>query len=750
MRHFISDLFHAFRQWRARPALWAAIVLTLSLGIGANTAVFSAINSLLLQPLPFRDAERLVMVYNSYPKNDLKYAGTSIPDYLDRKSHAPSFEDLAALNEFSLNLTLNQVPERLTATRTTPSLFSVLQASAAFGRVLQDSDALVGAPPVVVLSHGLWQRLYGNDRSVLGRELVLSGRNYQIVGVMPEGFAFPDTSRQLYVPWAFEANQMTDEERGNEYSMSIGRLKTGATVAGANAEMDLLVQRVMQRAPDFRAFYESSGFTGRAEPLQQFFAGDLAGVLALLQAATLFVLLIAAANVANLLLAQGLARRREFSVRSAMGAGRAQLFRQVVAEALLASLAGAALGLLVAHACLLLVGGQLLQSPGGSLLAPAINGKVMGFALGISVLVAVLISVLPALVVSGHSLVHGLKDGGNGQTSGRFTQLSRSGLVVLQLALSVALLIGAGLLLRSFARLNEVQPGFERQNLYSAALVLNGDRYAELPEAQRFFTNALADIRALPGIEKVGMIEGLPFSDMAAGTGTFRIGGETYDAGHVPPHAYQRIIDEGYVSAAGVPLLRGRNFSASDREGTTPVALIDQLLADKHFPGQDPIGKLLTRGDPSDSETVWFTVIGVVGTVKVNDLGAEIRKETMYLPLRQVPTRVGAIIVRSSLARDELSNRIRAVLKRLDPGQPIFDIRTMQERIDASLGPRRAPMQLLLGFAAIALVLATVGIYAVLAFLVGQRAGEIGVRIAMGARRGAILLMVLNKAPTLC
>ena len=747
MTKIFADLRQATRQMRARPGLWLAIILTLALGIGANTAVFSVVNRMLLQPLGFQDADRLVMVYNTYPNNDLKFAGTSVPDYLDRKEGAPAFESIAMLNQDFLSLNRGDTPERLLATRTTPSLFTVLKSNAAIGRTLNDIDAEPGALPVTVLSHNLWQRLYAGDASVLGKDLVLNGRNVRIVGIMPQGFAFPDQDRELYVPMIFKPEQKTDDERGNENSISIARLAPGANIESANAQMKVLVDRVSTRLPDYKEFYESSGFGGRAEYLQPFFVGELRSMITLLQAATLLVLLIAAANVANLLLAQGLARRREFAVRAAIGAGRRQLFRQLVAEALLASLAGAVLGLLVAKACLLLMGGQLTQRMGGSLLLPGLDLQVLAFSLALALAVAVLIAIVPAVVVS-HSLASGLRDGGRGNTGSRLTQMSRSSLVVMQLSLSVALLIGAGLLLRSFARLSDVDPGFKAEGLYSAALILGREQYPEAPERARFYESALRDVRALPGVNSAGLISGLPFTQMASAGASFSIQGEVYDASHPMPHAYQRVIDEGYVDAAGVPLIAGRNFNSMDRSNTAPVAIVDKVFADKHFAGMDPIGKQITFGsqnllpDGSAPEVRWLTIVGVVGAVKANDLGASERKETMYLPLQQDAPAFVAIVIRSNLAPAVLSSQVREVLKKIDPGLPLFDIKTMHERISDSLGPRRAPMQLLLVFAGVALLLATVGIYAVLAFLVGQRTGEIGVRVAIGACRNDIMQMI--------
>ena len=637
---------------------------------------------------------------------------------------------------------------------TTPIRFTVLKASAALGRTLLTSDTEAGAVPVTVLSHVLWRRLYGNDPSVLGKDIVLNGRNVRIVGIMPAGFAFPDQDRELYVPMIFTPAQKTDDERGNENAISIARLAPGASIESANAQMKVLVDRVSARLPDFKEFYESSGFGGRAEYLQPFFVGELRSMITLLQAATLLVLLIAAANVANLLLAQGLARRREFAVRAAIGAGRSQLFRQLIAEALLASFAGAALGLLVAKACLLLMGGQLTQRMGGSLLLPGLDAQVVVFSLASALVVAVLIAIVPTVVVN-HSLVSGLGDGGRGNTGSRLTQMSRSSLVVMQLSLSVALLIGAGLLLRSFARLSDVDPGFKADGLYSAALILGREHYPDAPERARFYVSALRDVRALPGVSSAGLISGLPFTQMAAAGASFSIKGAVYDASHPMPHAYQRVIDEGYVEAAGVPLIAGRNFNSADRANTTPVAIVDKIFADKHFAGVDPIGKQITFGsenllaDGSAPQVRWMTIVGVVGSVKANDLGVSEVKETMYLALQQDAPAFVAIVIRSNLAPAALSSQVRGVLKKIDPGLPLFDIKTMHERISDSLGPRRAPMQLLLVFAGVALLLATVGIYAVLAFLVGQRTGEIGLRVAIGAQLNDIMQMIFTHSAKL-
>jgi predicted permease len=743
MHNVLSIFWQAFRQMRSRKGLWCAVVITLALGIGANTAVFSVVNRMLVQPLPFPDAKRLVMVYNTYPKNDLVFAGTSIPDYLDRKDGAPSFAGLAMFTKDFMSFNAGDAPERLLATRTTPSLFTVLKSRAALGRTLIDADALEGAAPVVVLSHRFWQRVYAGDSSVLGKDLKLSGRNYSIVGVMPAEFAFPDRDRELYVPMMFSAREKSDAERGNEYSTSIGRLKPGASIASANAEMKVLIDRIMARSPEAKAFYEASGFGGRAEFLQTFYVGELAGLLRLLQAATLLVLLIAVANVANLLLAQGLARRREFSVRAAIGAGRLQLFRQLMAEALLAAIAGATLGLLVAKACLMLMGAQLTQRTGGSLLQPALDAPVLLFTLVIAIVVALLVSLIPAFVVQ-RSVTLGLRDGGHGSTAGKLTQLSRASLVIMQLTLSVALLIGAGLLLRSFERLSAVDPGFRAEGLYSAAVVLGAQQYPEATQRANFYEATLRGIRAIPGVSNAGITIGLPFTPMASAGASFRIKGEVYDATRTPPHAFQRVIDAGYLDAAKVPLLMGRNFSASDRADSAPVVLIDKIFADKHFAGQNPIGKQVTRGDSRDPSTAWSTVIGVVGAVKSSDLSADVRKETLYAPLLQTPGDFVSIVIRSDLAAAVLSQNVRQVLQKIDPGLPLFDIQSMQSRISASLGPKRAPMQLLVVFAGVALLLAAVGTYAVLAFLVGQRSGEIGLRVAIGAVRGDILRMVLG------
>ena len=416
-------------------------------------------------------------------------------------------------------------------------------------------------------------------------------------------------------------------------------------------------------------------------------------------------------------------------------------------------MSGAALGLLVAKACLWLMGGQLTQRMGGSLLLPTLDPQVLAFSFVLALVVALLIAVIPAVVVN-HSLAAGLRDGGRGNTGSRLTQMSRSSLVVMQLSLSVALLIGAGLLLRSFARLSDVDPGFKADGLYSATLILGNEHYPSATARVQFYDSALRGIRTLPGVRSAGLISGLPFTEMASAGASFSIKNEVYDASHPMPHAYRRVIDDAYIDTAKVPLIAGRNFNSTDRSTTAPVVIVDKIFADKHFAGIDPIGKQITFGASAPdangvSQTRWMTIVGVVGAVKSSDLGLSERKETLYLTLQQNAPMYVAIVIRSNLAAGALSSQVRGVLKKIDPGLPLFDIKTMHERINDSLGPRRAPMQLLLVFAGVALLLATVGIYAVLAFLVGQRTGEIGLRVAVGACSNDIMQLIFKHSAKL-
>lgn len=736
MEILLKDVRYGFRGLVKHPSFTAIVIVTLALGIGASTAIFSVVNSVVLRPLPYSHADRIVAIQELNPAG--KRVQVTAANFYDWQQQNTVFEHLAAIKSTTSNLAMADQAERVDVAQTSANFFGVFGVEPHLGRLFIPADEQPGHAPIAVLSHSLWQRKFGGDQAIVGKSITLDGKNYTISGVVQEGFHYPDKTELWLPPLRLvpELHERMDvtQNRGMGYLAAVGLLKSGVHLPQAASEMETITTRLRQQYPD-----TNNRRFNRVVSLHEHLVGDTNQMLWLLFGAVTFVLLIACANVANLLLASSASRQKEMAIRSALGASRWRVIRQLFTESTMLALLGGAVGFLLSFWLLSFIK-KLLPGEFPRLDEIQVDWRVLAFTLVASIFTGILFGFAPALQFIRRNVQESIRETGRGAAGSLRRSRFRQALIVAEVALSVVLLAGAGLLFRSFMHLQSVNTGFVAEKVLTARLSPSQPNYRADADFVSFYQQVTEKISALPGVQDVGAINTLP---LAKGpTIGFRIDGHPITTPDKWPGANFRAVTPNYFRAMGIPVLQGRSLTERDN-ATAPLAImINQALADENFPGENPVGKRVAFGNPQNQQPNWFEIVGVVADVRSLELREEPPAE-LYFSHLQNPFEGMSIVIRSNVEASSLAGSVRRVVAEIDKSVPVSNVETMEHLVSASVTQPRFNLFLLGLFGVIALLLSAAGIYGVTAYTVTQRTHEVGIRLALGAQVGDVLRMIL-------